>query len=83
MDSMAVAIYLLCFLLWAAMFGALGWYVAIQCGRSEIEGLVLGVLFGPLGALVVGLLPKGQRTQQQQRKPDTPVHDYLKHLEKH
>ena len=40
------------------VFGALGKYIASQSGRSEFEGLVLGVLFGPLGCLIEALLPK-------------------------
>ena len=32
-----------------------GAYVARQKGRSEVEGLLLGFLFGPLGVLVIAL----------------------------
>lgn len=42
--------------LWIA-FPALGFYVAKQKGRSIVEGIILGVLFGPLGVLVEALLP--------------------------
>jgi hypothetical protein len=43
-------------MVWAA-FGGLGYYVAAQKGRPEAEGLLLGFLFGPLGVLLVALLP--------------------------
>lgn len=42
----------------AAAFSALASWVAIQCGRSVVEGFVLGLLFGPLGVIVESLLPK-------------------------
>jgi hypothetical protein len=41
------------------IFAGLGYYVAVQKGRPEAEGLVLGFLFGPLGCLIVALLPSG------------------------
>ena len=38
------------------IFAALGLYVATLCKRSELEGIFLAVLFGPLGVLlIVGL----------------------------
>jgi hypothetical protein len=40
------------------VFGYLGFWVAVECGRGRIEGFVLGALFGPLGVIIVGLLPK-------------------------
>ena len=40
-----------------ACFGFLGYYIAGQKNRQTIEGFVLGLLFGPLGALIVALLP--------------------------
>jgi hypothetical protein len=55
-------------MVWAA-FGALGYYIAVQKGRPEAEGLLLGFLFGPLGVLLVALLPsvhssRGSRSQR-------------------
>ena len=43
-------------LAWAGLVG-LGAYVAAQEGRPRAEGAALGLLFGPLGCLVVALLP--------------------------
>jgi hypothetical protein len=43
-------------ILWL-VFAGLGYYVATQRGRPEIEGVILGFLFGPLGCLIVAMLP--------------------------
>jgi hypothetical protein len=43
---------------WLVLFGSLGYWVAHQCGRNPDEGMILGFLFGPIGVLVEGLLPK-------------------------
>jgi hypothetical protein len=32
-------------------------YVAARKGRGAVEGFLLGLLFGPLGVIVTGLLP--------------------------
>src|SRR5688572_3265146 len=41
---------------WLAM-GAVGSYVARQKGRASGEGFLFGVLLGPLGVIVEGVLP--------------------------
>lgn len=51
------AIWLSGVLVIAAVFGTLGRWVAMQHGRSGLEGAVLGILFGPLGIIVEALLP--------------------------
>jgi uncharacterized membrane protein YeaQ/YmgE (transglycosylase-associated protein family) len=48
---------LLIALLVAIVFGLLGGYIAGQKGREPVEGVLLGFLFGPIGAVVVALLP--------------------------
>jgi hypothetical protein len=45
----------------SAAFAGLGYYVADQKGRSPAEGLLLGLLFGPLGCLIEALLPAQER----------------------
>jgi hypothetical protein len=35
----------------------LGSWVAVQKGRSQAEGAILGFLFGPIGAVIEALLP--------------------------
>lgn len=45
--------------------GALGVWVAAQKGRAPLEGLILGVLFGPLGVIVEGLLPVGMPEEEE------------------
>jgi hypothetical protein len=59
MDAMRyVVVGLFGLIAWCAIFGGLGAWVAKQCGRDSFEGGMLGVLFGPFGVLVEGLLPK-------------------------
>jgi len=41
--------------------GLLSAWIAMQRGRSPIEGLILGGLFGPLGVIVECLLPVPER----------------------
>lgn len=48
--------FIILLMIWA-LFAGLGYYVAQQKGRPEIEGLLLGFLFGPLGCLIVAMLP--------------------------
>lgn len=43
-------------LCWVA-FGILGLWIAAQKNRNPAEGLVLGVLFGPLGVIVEATMP--------------------------
>jgi hypothetical protein len=47
-----------------AAFGGLGAWIAGQKRRSPVEGLILGVVFGPVGAIVEALLPLGDRIPQ-------------------
>lgn len=41
--------------------GLAGAYVADQRGRPPIEGLMLGLLLGPFGAVAAGTLPERER----------------------
>jgi hypothetical protein len=45
-----------CVLAWVASM-ALGGWLASRKGRSPEEGLMVGVLLGPIGPLVAALLP--------------------------
>lgn len=52
-------------LLWGVVglgCGLLGVFVATEKRRSQSEGFLLGFLFGPIGAVIVALLPTGDRT---------------------
>ena len=51
---MAIALGIFAYVVVFAVFGA---WVAIQCRRSEMEGFLLGALFGPIGVIVEALLP--------------------------
>ncbi len=44
-------------LFWAIVWGGVGVYVAQQKGRSDNEGLWFGALLGPIGVLLVAMLP--------------------------
>lgn len=57
---------------WVVAFGALGGYVSVQVDRDPAEGLILGVLFGPLGVLVAALLP-AQSYSVQHASDKTPL----------
>src|SRR4051812_38392677 len=46
------------FVIWCS-FAGFGWYIAIQKHRSLVEGILLGLLFGPLGCLILALFPNG------------------------
>ncbi len=49
--------------LFLAAMGLLSAWIAGQRGRSVIEGLILGCLFGPLGVIVECLLPVPEKKQ--------------------
>ena len=42
---------------YAALFGFLGHYVAERCRGNTTEGMILGAVFGPLGVILVALMP--------------------------
>ncbi len=50
-------VWCVCYLTMAVGFGGLASYVAYERRRSELEGFFLGFVFGPLGVIVIGLLP--------------------------
>jgi hypothetical protein len=43
---------------------ALGCYVACEKGRAATEGTLLGLLFGPLGVVIVAPLPDQKKSPQ-------------------
>lgn len=58
----------------AATFAAFGLWVAARRGHAPMVGVVLGGLFGPLGVLVLAILP-GDRTHEPmpRRRPGAPA----------
>jgi hypothetical protein len=50
-------LYLWSVLAFCTVFGLFGSWVARQKQRRELEGLILGALFGPFGVLIEALLP--------------------------
>lgn len=55
-------------LAYVVVFGWLGSWVAEQCGRDTLEGMVLGGLLGPFGVIIEGLLPKFPRDRLRAKK---------------
>ena len=41
----------------AAIFGSLGGWIAGQKGREFMEGVLLGGMFGPVGCIIEAVLP--------------------------
>jgi hypothetical protein len=59
---------------WASYAG-LGAWIASQKDREPIEGLLLGLLYGPIGALVEALLPQGPSRRESHPKASGPEED--------
>ena len=55
------------------MLAGLGGWVAIQRNRAPTEGLILGLLYGPLGVIVEALLPVGERQPEPVDDDDEPL----------
>lgn len=53
----------------ALAFGGLGSYVAAEKRRAPSEGFVIGLLFGPLGVLVLALLRDGDHAPAPRPSP--------------
>jgi hypothetical protein len=60
-------VWLIVLLIGWCSFVGFGWYIAIQKDRSPVEGILLGLLFGPLGCLVLALFPNGDPDQRSSR----------------
>lgn len=58
---------LLALCVWAAIFCGAGAYISTEKGRNPAEGVVLGLLFGPIGLIVAAVLPT---VVQGRAKPD-------------
>jgi hypothetical protein len=61
---------------WTAL-AFLGGWVANQKGRDPGEGVLLGILFGPLGVVVEGLLPDGkplEKDRAEEEPDDRPLY---------
>lgn len=66
-------------LLSSIIFGGLGAWIAVQKNRPSGEGILLGALFGPLGAIIETLLPAGQTRLISKRASDSamePIPDF-------
>ena len=59
-----LAVFLIVAIINVLAFGWLGSYVASQCGRDPSEGALFGALLGPVGVLIVALLPRGAQSHR-------------------
>ena len=55
--------WLMCFLLWVVIFGALGMWIGSYRRRGK-EGAFLSAMLGPIGMVIVLLLPMGPEKSQ-------------------
>ena len=51
------------------VFGGFGAYIAGQKGRDEGEGMIFGALLGPIGLIVVAILPNVDKTKEAASPP--------------
>lgn len=75
-------IYLAGICVFMVLFGCLGAYVAIQCGRPGLEGAVICLLLGPVGLFLVAILPRHTRdiAAPQRATNERAVSDFLGNL---
>ena len=55
---------------WVVVLGGVGYWIAIQKRRSEVEGAALGCLLGPIGWIIEAVLPTGEAAVQSGRIAD-------------
>ena len=72
MESSYLGGFLVGALIYLMICGGLGVYVATQKGRGEAEGLWFGILFGPIGLLIVACLPTIVPAARPQRAAEEP-----------
>jgi hypothetical protein len=63
---------LIIIVLWVVM-SAFGFWVASQKNRNPVEGLLLGLLFGPFGVLIEALLPTNPSQGKPSQGKQSPV----------
>jgi uncharacterized membrane protein YeaQ/YmgE (transglycosylase-associated protein family) len=64
--------WLVVVMFWSLACAMAAQYVAWQKGRPMAEGFVLGIVLGPIGALVVALLPDEVLAEARQDRPSPP-----------
>jgi len=57
-----------CILVYLGAFYVAGSYVAGQKGRNEREGIIFGILLGPIGLLIVASLPTNEKVLSATRR---------------
>lgn len=65
MDGMSLLLFALTMSVGVAIVcGSIGVYVATQKGRGEGEGFLFGFFLGPLGLILLALLPNKERARK-------------------
>jgi uncharacterized membrane protein YeaQ/YmgE (transglycosylase-associated protein family) len=64
--------WLIMVVLWSLDCAMAARYVGWRKGRPMAEGFVLGIVLGPIGALVVALLPDEVLQEARQDRPSPP-----------
>jgi hypothetical protein len=75
-----IAVYVI---VWVVLFGFVGCYVSVQCGRRAAEGFLLGCLLGPMGLFLTAILPRAGsegRPQTRRQLDERKVSDFLGNL---
>jgi hypothetical protein len=87
MEESLAAWYVLGAMIYLIVCAVAGKYVAVQKGRPEGEGILFGILFGPLGLILVACLPDGPARVQAAAGPApapevtvTPMKRFIKAL---
>jgi len=68
-----VVVWLIAALVSACVFGFAGAYISRQKNREPIEGILFGVLLGPLGLVIAAVMPSIKAKEQGPVHSDFPV----------
>ena len=67
---MGIGQWLLLFgVFWMAIWGGFGSYIASQKGREDGEGMIFGAILGPIGLLVIAILPEKRPSEVKPAMP--------------
>jgi hypothetical protein len=66
---MDATVFLVALVVGAGVFAVLGAYISNEKNREPGEGVILGLLFGPLGCLIAAILPSKEASEQPEPAP--------------
>jgi hypothetical protein len=67
---------MLAMVVWGCVFGGFGAYIASQKGRAEGEGMAFGFFLGPIGLLIIAILPDVAKSGETPEKPAEAVYQF-------